>query len=784
MKDEEFFEKLLATFRLEADEHLKALSDGLMALEGELPQDQRQQKIEYIFREAHSLKGAARAVNQYAIEKICQALENVLAAWKKNQLQPSSELFDTLHTILDAIGSAITTPPDQKILAQMIQKLEEIQTKQTKESLSAEASIIDVLVSQTKQIEKVVEKTAEKEPISPLPKDSESASTENKSKSIKETFQDKSIRVSLHKMNRIFQEAEEMLMVKLIAQQQLKSLKQMHAKQRTQEKELAYLLSGIQVLRQMLISDSAIQHHQESMKKVLEFLDHQQREAKTSKEDLNKLIKVSEQNAHFVEAMVDSLLEDMKKVLMQPMTTLFEAMPRMIRNIAHELKKEVQVEFQGGDIEVDRRILEEIKDPLIHLIRNAIDHGIESPQERKEKGKPSSGTIKMIATESDGNSVALSIIDDGRGIDVDKLKNATIKQGLFSQKEVAALTEKEAMKLAFQSGISTSPIVTELSGRGLGLGIVSEKVDRLGGQVVVESKIKQGTTFTLILPLTLATFRGIYITVSGQDFIMPTHNVKRVLRIKKEEIQTIANDETIVVDNRSIPYIHLADLLGLPRKIQKDSQATKFQFVLLVSAIEKIIAFGADGVHREQEVLVKGLGKQCVRVRNIMASTVMEWGNVIPILNPMDLIRSSIKGKISRTATKETQEGKGENYSIQKEIMLVEDSITTRLLLKNILESAGYGVKTAVDGLEALDLLHNQSIDLLLTDVEMPRMDGFTLVKKVREMDAFKDLPIIICTSRGSIEDREKGIELGANAYLDKSRFTQQELISILKKLL
>lgn len=785
MKDEEFFAKLLETFRIEADEHLKNISDGLLALEGELPSEQRQEKIELIFREAHSLKGAARAVNQFAIEKICQTLENVLAALKKGKLLPSSDLFDALHASLDVIGAAIISSPDQQTIANITNKLEQILSPP---SVPSElASTGDSIFSSNEnlkgiKVEAIDEKKEESaEPLTSLEKSSESNPLETQVPATKELFKEKTIRVSLLKMNQIFQEAEEMLMVKLIAQQQVSNLRQLSMKQRIQEKEFAALLSEIQVIRQTYKLEKSPTSIQAAIKKILSFFDDQQKSIKSSREKLNKLIKISEQNIHFVESIVETLLEDMKKILMQPMSTLFEAMPRMIRSISHDLGKEVQVDFQGGEIEIDRRILEELKDPLIHLIRNAIDHGIESPEERKEAHKPSTGSIKLIARESGGNSVILSIIDDGRGMNFNKIKSATVKQGVLSKQETEALTEEEIIKLAFHSGISTSPIVTELSGRGIGLGIVSEKVDRLGGQIAVASKAQQGTQFTLTLPLTLATFRGIHITIAGHDFIMPSHNVKRVIRVKREEIQTIANDETIIVDKHPIPFIYLADLLGLPRKIQKDAPSAHFIFVLLVSSAEKMIAFGTDEIHSEKEVLVKGLGKQCVRVKNIMAATVMESGNVIPILNPIDLIHSAIKGKIIKSINNEIQEGK---ISSKKEILLAEDSITTRLLLKNILESAGYEVKTAVDGIEALEILRSKPIDLLLTDVEMPRMDGFTLVEKVKEMESAKDLPIVICTSRGSPEDRERGIELGANAYLDKSKFTQQELINILRKLL
>ncbi len=766
MKDEEFFAKLLATFRVEADEHLKTLSNSLIALEGHLPPDENKQTIETIFREAHSLKGAARAVGHQTIEQICQIFENVLAAWKQGQLQPSTELFDTLHATLDVLSAALETSPDKETVSSIIQRLEQHTATLTQSCPGLASSPQTLEVKETEKVSRLPEQ---------LPtKPGQLESKQNVSN--KEIVQDKWIRTSLSKMNQIFQETEEMLMVKLLSQKQVVDLKDLLIEQRNQEKDIRRLLSDTQILRRYLPDKKETKLHIEAIQKMFAFLDRQQLNIKASKQKLNQLIKISEQNSHFVESIVDTLLEDMKKVLMQPMNTLFETLPSMIRNIARELGKEIHVEFEGQDIEVDRRILEEIKDPVIHLVRNAIDHGIELPEERQKLGKSTFGNIKIAAAETSGNHVTLSIIDDGRGINIEKFKNLVIEKGILSSKEALEIKDEEAMKLAFQLGISTSQKVTEFSGRGLGVGIVVDKVEKLGGQVIIESKPNKGTTFKLILPLTLATFRGIHLTVAGHDFIMPTHHVKRVLRIKGEEIKMMTNLETIVIDNQSFSYIHLADLLGLAKPVSKRQT---FQFVVLVSAVKKTIAFGIDAIHSEQEVLVKGLGKQCKHIKNIMAATVMESGNVVPILNPIDLIHSSTKISVSQTSIEVKQE-----QAPKKEVLLVEDSATTRLFLKSILESVGYKVKAAVDGVEALEVLQRQKVDLILTDIQMPRMDGFTLIEHIKAVASLKDLPIIICTSQGSQQDRERGMDLGANAYLDKSSFTQKELLQLLKNLL
>lgn len=745
-KDEEFMAKLLATFRVEAEEHIKALSNGILTIESTSDERLQKQTIETIFREAHSLKGAARSVNQRVIQEICQILESVLASWKDGKIQGTPQLFDTLHDTVDgleaALDSGLNTDEADKLIVDLKTYL-----------ITSEKAVADDNSEQTPYISEA--------PLE-IPIQSKSSS---------KLSQEKTIRVALTKLDRLLQQTEEMLMVKLVVQQESSDLKHLLNQFNAHQKEFSRLSSELQSARQG--SEDA-----KLIKRLSRFLDHQEREIASFSEALSKMMKASVQNAHFVGTLVDTLLEDIKKVLMQPMDTLFDVMPRMVRDIAKELGKQVAFEVQGGDIEIDRRILEEIKDPLIHLIRNAIDHGIETPQQREKKGKSPQGTIRIFASETSGGSVELCVSDDGRGFDVEAIRSAAVDRSPSTAKDIASLTDEEAMKLAFHSGISTNQNVTDISGRGLGLGIVSEKTDKLGGHVIIESLPGQGTTFRLILPLTLATFRGIHIEVAKQNFVMPTHNVTKVMRLKCSAITTIENRQVIQFDERPISFVHLADLLNLPNKSAYN--ASDPIVVLLVKSEEKAIAFGADSILQEQEVLVKNLGKQCVRVRNVMAATIMEGGSVIPILNPVDLVRSAIKNGTTVTRSTTAQSA----LSVKKRILIAEDSITTRLLLKNILESAGYSVVAVSDGLDALDAIQRESFDLLLTDVEMPRMDGFILTEKLRASAKWKDLPIIICTSKGSLEDREKGLELGADAYLDKSTFNQGTLLAATQKLI
>lgn len=760
-KENEFFEKLMVTFREEAAEHIKALSDGLLELEKNLPPTTHQQLIETIFREAHSLKGAARAVNQQSILEICQAFETVLSLWKQNKIEISSDSFDILHATVDTINKALAGPIDASIISTILEKLKIFHEK-SKNGDQAPAEQVPLIPSEIDI----------KESTTPKPETVISSATNQKS-------QEKTIRISLEKINRFFQEAEETLMIKMLFKAQLSHLDQLQSNLYLQERNLKRVFSDTQILQQMLLESHLNEKTLGITKNIFKSLEKQLLEMKSIREDLNKLLKNSEQNTHLVATTIDTLLDDLKKILMQPMATLFETLPHMIRDISRQLFKDIHIEFQGKDIEIDRRVIEGIKDPIMHLIRNAIDHGIEPPQERAKYNKPAFGTIRIIANESEGNKVKLSIADDGRGINLIKVKQAALKKGFISQSDSETLSDEEAIKLIFHSDISTSPLVTELSGRGIGLNIVAEKVDKLGGQTHVISVPGQGTTFTLTLPLTLATFRGVRISVAGQEFILPTHNVESVVKAKRMDIKKIENREVIVLENRSFSFVHLADLLEI-RKTKRPSTNEEYLFALVVKAAEQTIVFGADEVYSEQEILVKGLGKQHVHVKNIMAATVTETGSVIPILNPVDLIKSSIQLEVGASSVITPND----KQVLKKSILLVEDSITTRLLIKNILTSANYEVKTAVDGVEALEILHNQAFDLIITDIEMPRMDGFTLLEKIKTMPKMKELPIIICSSLGSSDDRKRGIELGANAYLDKSTFKLQSFVSIVKKLI
>ena len=375
----------------------------------------------------------------------------------------------------------------------------------------------------------------------------------------------------------------------------------------------------------------------------------------------------------------------------------------------------------------------------------------------------------------------IQVADDGRGIDTAKVRETVVQSGLLTEEESERLNEAEILPFIFQSGLSTKQTITDLSGRGLGLAILQEGVERLAGSVSVETEKGRGTTFRLLLPLTIATFRAVLAESGGQLFAIPTNQVDRIVRLNASDIKTVENKETISVGGRVLPLVRLSDALEIPDR-EAGRAVPDYVYSLILSSAGHRIAFKVDGVTGEQEILVKNLGKQLRHVRNVAGATVLGTGLVVPILNVRDLLKSALRPHATAVSSPQTRKAGSEAKA--KSILLAEDSITARALLKGILESAGYAVQTAIDGIDAFTKLKTDSFDLLVSDVEMPRMSGFDLTARVRADRDLSDLPVVLVTALASREDRERGVEVGANAYIVKSSFDQSNLLEVIARLI
>lgn len=760
-KDNEFQKRIQATFRTEAEEHLRVFSAGLTELEKTRAKNRISEIIETMFREVHSLKGAARSVDQKEIESVCYPMESLFSALKRNEIVLSTASFDILYKAVDRLsklissGGLVQSSADRQIQKELIRQL-----KETVEG-SVNSDSIDELkrVAEIQPTKNLITTFPGTEIISDIPKSPALLTMEV-------------VRIPISKLDPLLLQAEEMIQTKIAADQRIKELKEID--------------SGITWWKTDLLDWRG---HRSATNATLwnEWFEANETRLIKLENQLAEFTRSMERDQYNLGRMVNDHLGEMKQVLMLPVSSLVESFPGMVREISLEQNKEIEFIIRGADMEIDKRILEEFKDPLIHLIRNSIDHGIGKSQERILQNKPAHGTIILAFNARESGIVEITVSDDGKGIDKEQVLKAAIKSGNLSREVAEKMDQDEILSLIYQSGVTTSSIITDLSGRGLGLSIVREKVEKLNGRISMETEANKGTTFHILLPMTLATFRGILVRVDEFMFILPTMNVERVLKIHPEEIKTVENHETILIDDRILSVVDLGEALGLAERkhagserVESELENSNQMLIIVLISGEHQIAFKVDDVTDEHQVLVKGLGKLLSRVRNISGATILGSGKVVPVLHIADLMKSALR-VAEKTKGQISVEKADEKI---KKVLVAEDSITARTLLKNILETAGYKVSTAVDGIDAFTRARSYEFNLIVSDIDMPRMNGFELTTKIRNDKKLNEVPVVLVTALESREDRERGIEVGADAYIVKSSFDQTNLLEIIKKLI
>lgn len=773
---ENFLKELLNDFKIEASEHYQAIIDGLLVLEKENDATIQKACIEKVFREIHSLKGASRAVNLLDIEKLCMNLENIFNSLKKGEVKLSGQLLDVFYKANDLLNLLLKDVNQDKKnsgnynLSQVIRELEfvhhnALNEKNTSESeeIKIDNSVRIILPDQNQDNNEIEIKTIKKE------NNQENQSNNNTLESLTKESQSKesqTVRISTEKLYTLLQQSEELITIKSTFEYFIKEFQKIHHQ---------YIMWNRKSKENSIFSSVS------NDTDLLNYLNSEKDFKKQHEENLYQFNKELIQFQRIENRMIDELLHNIKTTLLFPFSSMLGIFPKIVRDLSKEYSKNIDISIKGDNIEIDRRILEEIKDPLIHLIRNCVDHGIENEKTRKEKGKPAKGKIEINIIQNIDRKIEIHINDDGAGINSEKIINSAIKQGIKKPEELDKLTEKEIYSLIFASGISTSPFITDISGRGLGMAIVAEKVAKLGGNIEIDSNKDVGSNFVITLPQTLATFRGVLIESANQQFIIPSSSVIRAIRIQYSQIVTVESKNTIYFDNEAIALVVLSDVLKIAVHKSKKNIEDYLQVIILNSSQRKI-AFVVDVIWGEQEGIVKDLGLQLSYVKNIAGATLLGSGKVVPILHPSELIDTA--SYTVSTIDYSSDNSNVTEKSVQKSILIAEDSITIRTLLRNFIESAGYKVKTAVDGLEAFNFLQNESYDLLVSDIEMPRMNGFELTTKVREDKKYEDLPVILVTALESADDKQKGMDVGANAYIVKSSFEKSNLIETIQRLI
>jgi len=727
LSQEAFFNELLNDFRVESAEHCKIIENGLLRLEQNSGEAEDRQLLETTFREFHSLKGAARAVSQFEIERICQVCESVFHQLKQKSAQPGPSMFDLLHKALDILKLLInevdskTKSVGQGMLTSLFKAIE-------KSVLPLEAEAAEFDVRHAASPETALKEVIPDEPVGAVGVISASAEQAVVQNFPDQNQKDETIRVSTSKLNILLRQAEEFIALK-----------------------------------------SVLSHYLESVRA----LNHP--ELHTLEWDMVRT------NAAYMR-MVDDLIHQVKSVMLHPFASVLDIVPRMVRDLAKEYRKEIEINISGADILIDRRILEGLKDPLLHLMRNCVDHGIEKPDDRIKAGKPAKGNIEIKVNQESGKLIELIISDDGGGIDPEKVRASALKNGIIAPDSAAQLNSKELQQLIFRSGISTSPFITDISGRGLGMAIVAEKIVAMGGSILLDSTPGKGTTFTISLPLTLSTFRGVVVKVSGMSFIIPTNAIERAFKINPEDLRLIGLEQFIKIHDENVPVFSLSELLSIPAKPSQRGGELLLTAVLLNHSGRKVVCI-VDGVESEQEGVVKELGPQIRQLRAIAGATISGNGSVIPIIDLTGLIKlcETASSDSNSANTKQVVPDADEQL---KNILIAEDSITSRTLIRNVLETAGYRVRAAVDGAEAFRMLMSEPADLVVSDVEMPHINGFELTAKIRSTERYRNLPVILVTALSTDIDKQRGLDAGANAYIVKGNFEESNLLATIERLI
>ncbi len=719
-KQEEFFRELLADFKIEAAEHYLVITNGLLELEKKNPANPKE-IIEVVYRAVHSLKGAARAVSHPDIELLCQSFENVMASLKQTTLITSSDLFDVLQ------GAAST-------LELLIRDIGLDKKTYDSGKLKTSISSLNKYGNTSNQPLLLQSAKIKDNDTNPVPSDDKF--------SIQEM-----VRISTDKLSKVLVQAEELVTYK-----------------------------------------DMFKNHTIELKKLSREFENNRLNNESSKNIKNKISKLTKNSdiiQRNISRTVDDLLLDIRNTLFVPFSSGIAIFTKMVRDMSRDQKKEINFTIEGSEIEIDRNILDQLKDPMIHIIRNSVDHGIEIPAQRIQKGKSPQGNIKFSVKPTDDHKIIIAISDDGEGISTDLVLASAIREGVITSENAASLTEKEKIAMIFSSGVTTSKYITNISGRGLGLAIVAEKVSDLGGTVEIHSEPGKGLITSICVPLSMSTFRGVLVKTADQHFIVPVHSIERVTRIRTSDIHILKNQATVNINGQALGLLRLSDLLDIQNKENNLTRHTHNIMILLSSGNR--LAFLVDEVIGDQEGIVKPLGSQLKHVRNFLGVIVIGNGQVVPVLNVADLFiasKNSAKNTGFTTDTFNSHISAEDNKPKLQKILVVEDSITSRSLLRNLLEDAGYYVRTSVDGAEAFSFLNNETFDLVVSDIEMPRLNGFELTLKIRSEDKLKSLPVVLVTSLESAEDRQRGLEAGANAYFIKSSFDQTSLMEVISRLI
>jgi chemosensory pili system protein ChpA (sensor histidine kinase/response regulator) len=784
-------------FLLEAEELLDSIGRTLPNIDG---QPEHRDRIQQVRRSVHTLKGAAGVVGFRAVSQLAHRMEDVLDELYDGHLQLTPQTRDLLLATFDTLDDFLRDKSGQGDFEQLAQPLydsyqailggavvAEDPTPLSSESAAPVPAAAAPAMSAVPISETLASATQHQAPVSQDTVASQPADV---------------IRVPLDRLDNLVRLVSELVISRSVYERHLgrlirqveelglsiDRLRRITSTIETQY-EASMLLSGPRGSglhavpgRLAMSSDSReVEFDELEFDRYTEFhlvsreLSETTADIGALGQEFNDILGDFDGYLTRQSRLTSEVQDKLMQLRMVPLTTLATRLHRTVRVTATQQEKDVAFSLEGEEVEFDKTMLEEMAEPLLHLLRNAVDHGIEPPTLRRELGKPQQGQIRLRAFR-EGTQIVIQVQDDGVGLDPQRLRTAAVQKGFMSETEVAQLSDEQLYALVFMPGFSTAAQVSEISGRGVGMDIVHATVSRLKGRITLASTPGQGSTCTIRLPLTLAIARVLLVKSHGETFAIPLADVTQILRLEPEAIEQVGGSPVVRVDGDVLPVLRLGEQL----RLQQPADSTVQHLPIVVTqAGQKHVAIVVDQLLGGREVVVKTLGTHLRRVHGVIGSTLMGDGTIVLILNPAELTGDRVAVSTPQQATRAMA-----RTSEALNILVVDDSFSVRRVVANLIKSVGWRPTLAKDGLEALEIIQSAARlpDLILLDVEMPQMDGYELTSTLRAQDIYRDLPIVMLTSRSGAKHREKAFEVGATEYLVKP-YRDETLIEVIRRL-
>ena len=586
----------------------------------------------------------------------------------------------------------------------------------------------------------------------------------------------KTLHVNAQKLDTLVNQLGELIITKIKTEKHLEKIDSIKISNENCQKDLLKTSNYLRYYnRKYLQSLNNEQYTTAFVKQVFSLLSDITQNVSKTIYDLNSLYRSYKEDDIKMRLIIDEMESMVKNIRVLPISTVFNSFGRMVRDIANEKGKDIDFEIEGKDTCADKKIIEEIKTPLIHILRNAIDHGIESKEDRLMAGKSPIGKI-MLSARQDDNTVIIDVMDDGQGFNLEKIKDRAVSRGFLTQEDIDSMTDEAIMNIIFWPGFTTGDSISSISGRGIGLDVVKTKISQLNGKVKVISEFGKGSCVHIEIPVTLTTLRVFLVKISEQIFAIPIQMITTFILKRQDEIKTNNGARSIVYNNKILPLYYLADILGLPSEARGDKET-----VLIIESDDKAIGLVVDKLLGDQDILQKKLSPPLYKVKNISGITNLASGELCLILNMQDILHHDFNKAISASNTPKLLTGDILSY---KKILVVDDSMTTRSMIKNILINIGYNVDTALDATEALVKLKINHYDMIISDITMPKINGYEFVEILKNDEMYADIPILIISSIVKESAMKKLQKYKIEGYFQKDLFNQQSFVNKVNEVL